>query len=868
MPYAALLLVAATAAPVPTAEPIARLRQDVVPRAQSIRLELDPRDADYKGSVSIAVEVKKPVTSFDFHAEEIRLGAATIRTEAGGAPIPLTVASAGAEGIVTATAKAPLAPGRYTLSIDFTNEFDTRAIGLYRLETGGAAYAFTQFEAVDARKAFPCWDEPAYKIPYKVTLVVPESDAAFANTLEESSKTADGKRTVAFRETRPLPSYLIAVAVGPLDMVPIPGTSVPARVIVPKGSAALAADAVKMTPPILAALERYFGSKHPYEKLDLIAVPEYWYGAMENPGLITFREESLLLDPGRATDSQRERLATYLAHEIAHMWFGDLVTMAWWDDLWLNESFASWMEDKITAEVFPEFQTPVTQVSSMQRVMFGDARLSTRAMRQPVKSVASLLQSADELAYVKGSAVLAMTESWLTPETFRKGVLAYLKAYEDGNATGDDLWKALSKASGKDVTGVLKSFLDQPGVPLVSATLLPDGRVKLTQSRFLNAGSKAPKAQTWKIPVVLEYPGAADGVGEQRVLLTEAETIVKLGGPPSPPAWIHPNGGEAGYYRWSVPRETLTALTKAAKRLSVRERVGLLGNAGALLEAGDLTGDAYLALLEEFAKDPEPLVVGAVVKGLDGVRETFFAETDDPRFSAWVRRTLRPALDRIGTVPRAGEPEAVTELRPDLLEALVEWGKEDAATAQAKDLARAYLGDPSTVPPSLATPGLTLAATKGDAELFETFRQRFENAKSPTERTRYLAALASFRDAALVDRALDYVFSGPLRPQETMSIPRRVAQAPSGRDKTWTWMTGHYDEIAKRLPADFIIFMPYFAAGCSETRLDAAKAFFADPHHAPAGTDRELAKVEEGVRDCARLSSREGDAVRRYLAGK
>src|SRR4029453_5962527 len=253
--------------------------------------------------------------------------------------------------------------------------------------------------------------------------------------------------------------------------------------------------------------ERYFGSKHPYEKLDLIAVPEYWYGAMENPGLITFREESILLDPGRATDSQRERLAVYLAHEIAHMWFGDLVTMAWWDDLWLNESFASWREDKITAEVLPGFQAAVTQVSSMQRVRGGDARLSMRAMRQPVKSVASLLQSADELAYVKGSAVLAMTESWLTPETFRKGVLAYLKQYEDGNATGDDLWKGLSKASGKDVTGVLKSFLDQPGVPLVSATLLECGRVKLRQSRFLNAGTKALKAQTWRIPVVLEHPG-------------------------------------------------------------------------------------------------------------------------------------------------------------------------------------------------------------------------------------------------------------------------------------------------------------------------------------------------------------------------
>jgi len=863
MTLAALLLLAATA-PSPHAEPIARLRQDVVPRAQSIRLELDPRGADYTGSVAIDVEVKRAVTDFDFHAEALSLSRAALRPENGGAAIALKVTPVGSEGIVTATAEVPIAPGRYTLAIDFTNDFDIRAVGLYRLEAGGAAYAFTQFEAVDARKAFPCWDEPAYKIPYKITLVVPEADAAFANTLEESSKVADGKRTVVFRATRPLPSYLLALAAGPLETVAIPGTSVPARVLFPKGSAALTAEAVKMTPPILAALERYFGSKHPYEKLDLVAVPEYWYGAMENPGLITFREESLLLDPGRATDSQRERLAVYLAHEIAHMWFGDLVTMAWWDDLWLNESFASWMEDKITAEVFPEFQSQVTQVGSMQRVMQGDARLSTRAMRQPVRSVASLLQSADELAYVKGSAVLAMTESWLTPATFRKGVLAYLKQYGDGSATGDDLWRALSKASGKDVTGVLRSFLDQPGVPLVSASVLPDGRVKLKQSRFVNAGNQAPK-QTWKIPVVLEYPGSGEALVQQRVLLTEPETTVKLEGAASP-AWVHPNGGEAGYYRWSVPRESLAALTKDVKRLSVRERVGLVGNATALLGAGEIAGDAYLALLEGFAGDAEPLVVGEVVRALDGVRGTFFSEADDPGFSALVRRTLRPALDRFGTSPRAGEPESVTELRPDLLEGLVVWGKEEAATRQAQELAAAYLDDPETVPPSLAGTALELAALGGDEALFETYRKRFEAATTPTDRARYLAALGRFRNPELVDRALAYVFSGPLRPQETMRIPREVADTPVGRERAWTWMTAHYDEIARRLPADFIIFMPYFAAGCSEARLSSAKTFFADPRHAPPGTTSELAKVGDGVTDCARLSSREGDAVRRYLA--
>jgi alanyl aminopeptidase len=844
---------------------IVRLRDDVVPRSQSICLELDPRSDGYAGSVAIAVEVKRPVRSFDFHAEKLELGEVTLARDGSGKTVPLTIAPVGSEGIVTATAQGEIAPGRYTLAAAFTGTFDTRAVGLYRLETGGAAYAFTQFEAVDARKAFPCWDEPAFKIPFRMTLTVPEADVAIANTAEEGSTVKDGKRTVVFRTTRPLPTYLLAVAVGPFDMVPIPGTSVPARVVVPKGTGALAADAVRMTPPILVALERYFGSKHPYDKIDLLAVPEYWYGAMENPGAITFRDEILLLDPERATDSAKERLAITLAHELAHMWFGDLVTMAWWDDLWLNESFASWMEDKITAEVFPRFQTKTSQVGAMHRVMSADAQIATRAMRQPVKSVSSLLQAADGLAYNKGASVLAMTESWLSEEAFRKGVLAYLKAHEDGNATGDDLWRALSKASGKDVSSMLRSFLDQPGVPLVTATPLPDGRVRVKQTRFLNAGTKAKEAQLWRIPVVLKYP-AAGGVREQRVLLTQAETVVKLESGETP-AWVHPNGGEAGYYRWSVPRDPFAALTKDAGRvLTPRERMGLVGNASALLEAGELPGDAYVKLLEAFANDADPLVAEAVVGALEGVRESFFSESEDPAFAAWVRRTLRPALDRIGTSPRPGEPESVTGLRPDLVEALGDWGQDQEVVTLAKKLTEAYLADPSSVPPSLATTALKVTARRGDAALFDIFKTRFESSKVPAERSRYLAALASFRDPALVERSLAYVFAGPLRPQETMSIPRGIAGSPAGRDKAFAWMTANYDRIAERISPEFLVFMPYFAMGCSERRLDAAKVFFAEPPHAPAGTAVELAKVEEAVTDCARLNTREGEAVRRYLA--
>jgi alanyl aminopeptidase len=829
--------------------------------SESIALDLDPRQPDYTGSVEIVLEVRKPVRSFRFHAEAMDLLDLTLT---GGSSPPIRLSAKPLDdGQVEATAGGEIAPGRHVLHIVFHNNFDTEAKGLYRLGVAGAWYAFTQFEAIDARKAFPCWDEPAFKIPFRMTLTVPAGDASIANTPEESAVEKDGKRTTVFKTTRPLPSYLLAIATGPLEFVPIPGTSVPARVVTTKGQSALAGMAVAMTPPILASLERYFGSRLPYEKLDLIAVPEYWYGAMENPGAITYVDRALLFDPKSVDDAARERFVEITAHEIAHMWFGDLVTMAWWDDLWLNESFASWMEDKITAELHPEFNAPVGQVKSTQRVMGTDSLLTTRAMRQPVRSMDSLLQSADALAYTKGSAVLHMVEGWIGPEAFREGVLAYLKAHADANATADDLWIALSKASKKDVASVLSSFLDQPGVPLVTVEPLPGGRAKLKQSRFVNAGSVPPRAQLWQIPVALRYPEGA-GTKTESLLLTKAEQVVSLQ-TKTTPAWIHPNADERGYYRWSVPPQAFTRLAADAGRmLDTGERVGLLGNASALLGSGQIRGEDYVKVLEASADDADPEVVGNVIAGLKKIRDTFFAEGRDAAFAPFVRRTLAPALARFGAAKRDGEPARVTVLRPELLETLGDAGRDEAVLAELERLASAYLADPSSVDPSLADTVIRASAIRGDAAMFDLYRARFEAAKVPAERRRFLSALGNFRSAELADRARAYVFAGPLRPQEVLSIPRVQGAVPSEAGKTFTWMTGHYDELAARIPADFMVFMPYFAAGCSSDRVATAKTFFADPKHAPPGTSTELSRIAEAVADCVGLDAREGESVRRY----
>jgi alanyl aminopeptidase len=856
----------AVLAPVAAAAADERLGTDVVPTAEAIRLVLDPARADYTGSVRVDLEVRRAAPSFAFHAEDMTLERVALRGAAG--EVALKVAAAGAHGLQRATPDTPLAPGRYALDIDFKNDFNTRATSLYRLQTGGDWYAFTQFEAVDARGAFPCWDEPAFKIPFQVTLVVPHRHLAVSNSPVESLSVEGAAATVVFKPTPPLPAYLLAIATGPLEAVPIPGMSVPGRVVTVKGASALAAEAARVTPKLVAGLEAYFGRPYPFAKLDLLAVPEFWPGAMENAGAVTFADSVLLVDPRAASVAQRRTLIEFTAHELAHMWFGDLVTMAWWDDLWLNESFASWMEEKVAQEAYPELHLDVGAVQSVQRALSTDARNASRAIRAPVDSVDNLLQSADELTYEKGRAVLGMIEAWVGPEAFQRGVRDYLAAHEWKNATAADLWTALSTAAHRDVRGPMESFLDQPGVPIVSAELIEGGRaVRLTQSRFANAGATPPTPTLWRVPVTLKYTDG-DATRTTTVLLGARAQDVKLRADNLPVVWIHPNASERGYYRWKVAPVLLrTTAENATRRLDARERVGFVGNLSALLDGGLVSGADYLRALAHFGRDPEPDVVQAVLGALAKVRRAFV--TDDVRgpFASYVRRTLGPALDRIGLSRREGEPEGDTALRSGLLLWLGRDGGDPRIAPMAASLAHSYLDDPSAVDPSVASVSLGLAARSGDRALFEELRKRFETTKVPAERSRYLSALGEFREPALVDEALAYALSGPLRPQEVPAIPRSIIASGEDGGRAFRWLRQNYEAVAGRIPPMYAPFMAPMALGgaCSAERIQAARTFFAEPGHQGPGTAAQLAKATETAEDCVRLRAREGASVTAYL---
>jgi alanyl aminopeptidase len=850
-----------------------RLDRIAIPTAQSVDLTCDPEQPGYTGTVRVTLDVRQATEVVRFHARALTVDSATLE---------------GAGGVVKASAIEPLepdqvrvrfarsiAPGKYTLALAFHNAYNTRAISLYKVATGGHAYLFTQFEDTEAREAFPCWDEPEFKIPWRMTLRVPAADLAVSNSPVASEKRAGALKVVVFEPTPPLPSYLIAIAVGPFETVPIPGMSVPGRVVTVQGASALGAYAAAQSAPLLKSLERYFGRSYPYAKLDLIAAPEFLFGAMENAGAIVFADRALLLDAATASPDQRNRVLSVIAHEMAHMWFGDLVTMKWWDDLWLNESFATWMATKAMDDVHPDHRQGANALFGIQRAFTTDSRLSTRAMRGRIEGRTNLGETASDLTYNKGGAVLTMFEGWVGPDKFRAGVLDYLKAHEWANAEGHDLWLAIGKRSGEDVDGAMQTFLNQPGVPIVTLEPAGGGKVKLSQRRFLTAGDAPAEPQLWRIPVILRYPVGSE-LRTLRVWLTRADTTADLG-VAAMPAWIMPNAGASGYYRWSVPEGMRDALLAARSSLSERERMNLIFNLTAQLRAGAEHGDQYLQMVATLADDPEPEVLRADIETLDESRVALTTPRSATAFAAWVRTTFEPPLRRVGLVPRQGELPGVSTSRAQLLRLLGDAGESPWVLAYAESLSRVYLKSPTSVPASLVDQAIVLGVRRGDAAMFEDYRRRFETAATPNDRALYLGGLGSFRDPDVRASALDYALKGPLRPQETQAIPAAMSEnglSPATSrggggseypDEVMKWVLAHWDELVAKMPPNFASRNLRLTSGCSQERRAQLQQFFSDPKRSDPGVQATLRRMSDAMEECSSLHDREAERVERWL---
>jgi len=839
---------------------IRRLGDSVAPTYQEVFLKLDPAQPEFSGSVRIDLEVRQPVTSFRLHATTVRIGTVILRDSLG--LVPATADSADADEQVTITCGRPLIPGPAVLGLDFTNVFDTHAIGLYRAKAAGDWYALSQMEPDDCRLAFPCFDEPAFKIPWQFTLEIPDSLSAVTNSPEESRTGRDGWRRLVFRKTPPMPSYLVAIAVGPFEFVEVPGVSLPVRIVTARGQSGHVSLATELVPPIVAALEAWFGNPVPYEKLDLVAAPEFWPGAMENPGAIFFAERHLIQDAATAGKAQRRNLTSLLAHEVAHLWFGDYVTMAWWDDLWLNESFAVWLGDRITDQLYPEFQSPISELVATQSFLSADARPGSPAIRQPVASTHDLLGNVG-LVYSKGKRVLSMFEGWVGPEAFRAGVNRYLADHAWGNATSADLWNALSSSSGLDVAGALPSFLDKPGYPIVRLRALPGGRLELVQKRFQTGGS-GESADLWSIPV--SYAASyLDSTNRATLLLNGREMLYQLN-PNRAPRWIYPNRGGVGYYRWLIPTEAmLTLADSSATWLFPVERAEMSGNLTGLMEGGLINSAVWLDLTGRLADDPELMVVAAIIDNVVGHLALLTEPADATALAGWIQRTFRPALDRIGLAPRSDEPPGATFLRPKLVNLLGRYGQDKEVVSTSERWFDSWLTEGVEIDPTVRIEAFRVAAGGGDAKLWSRVHDRFLSTTRPADRRLLLQMLGSFRDPKLARKSLDFLFDPGVRPTEFLPLIGEVASDEPGRDLTLNWVIGNYDRLVAGIDPIRLPFLVRQLTGVSSQRQSTIDRFFSDPAHQVPGTATELARAQADHAVLRALKERESSVLSQYL---
>jgi alanyl aminopeptidase len=847
--------------------PSGRLPRDVRPLRYSLDLTVLPHQENFSGVAEIVIALSRPRDLIYLHANELDVREATVAV--GDRSLPVRWEKTQEEGVAAVHLPAPVGPGEATLRVRYEGRFSQNLHGLYRVRAGGRDYAFTQFEDIDARRAFPSFDEPAFKTPFALSLTIPEGEVAIANTpvLSEAAL-PDGKHRFTFSPTLPLSTYLVAFAVGPFDVVdatPItPSTirarPVPLRGVAVKGRGPELAYALRHTGPLLSALERYFGVPYPYEKLDLIAVPDFAHGAMENAGAITFRDSYLLIDEKTAPLHQLRGFARINAHELAHQWFGNLVTMEWWDDVWLNEAFATWMGTRIVDEVHPEYQSGVQLLEGIDHAMEEDSRVHARQIRQPIESNHDIANAFDGITYVKGAGVLAMFERYLGPAIFQAGIRRYLETHREKNATADHLLAALAAAAGRDVATPFKTFLLQPGVPLVKARLVcesPSPRVELSQSRFLPVGSSGERDRVWQLPLCLRFP-QEDGLRSACTLLTQPVGQVVLAGATCP-AWVLPNADAAGYFRFSLPSAELARVREgSAGVLTDRERVALAISIKASFAAATLPAEEVLSFLVGLAGDAQSSVVEVPMDILRFSRDWLVPESLHVAVDAYGRSLFKEPFLRLTFQKSSGDPPERQLLRTRVVGFLALDARDASVRAEAARRGRAYLGfgadgalHPEAVDPELAGVAVTVAVQDSEPGLFDGLIERLFASEDAVLRDRLLSAIGSATAPALSARALALSLDPRLKKNERAGLVHRQLSLPETREAAWGWLKDHHDALVALIPENHASHLPFTAAAfCDSAHMEEARAFFGARAAKIKGAPRNLANALEALSLC------------------
>ena len=868
---------AAIVVPPPAPREDGRLPGTATPERYRVELRIDPSQPRFSGSATIQIDVPRPTSYVVLHARDMMVTRAWARTTGAAAFTATTTMRVASGGVVPEELVVHLDPalpaGKAEIGFTYDAPFADDLSGLYRVKEGEAFYAYTQFESTDARRAFPCFDEPGFKTPYDITVSAPAGDIALANTPEASQAPApDGSVVHAFATSHPLPSYLVALAVGPFDIAEGQKTPFPIRVVTTKGRANLAGLALDVAADLVARLGAYFGMGYPYEKLDLVAVPDFAAGAMENPGLVTFRDVLLLVDPKHATTSIRRAQAEVIAHEFAHQWFGDLVTMAWWNDIWLNEGFATWAEAKIVDEWRPSFGARLGQIAGVEGVMDTDALKSARAVREPVRTSSDAMEAFDGITYDKGAAVLRMLEGWLGADTFQRGVQQYLTEHAWGSATAENLFHALDYVSAQRVDELAQSFLDQPGVPLVTTGVTCDAKgakLELHTSEWRPLGEPGPAAgappRVWTLPLCV-----TSDTQKGKTCFTVGPEAAQRSLGPRCPRWVYPNADLAGYYRFVVDRAKLAALGAAGSSLNAAERLGLVGNAWAGVRAGAIVPDVLLNLLPSFDNETNRLVVEQIIGLLEGVEHALVTDEARPAYRRYVAARLGGHARALGWWPPSGREEQDDDHaleRRSVLWAMGELARDEATLAQAEKYAAAWVKDPTSIAPDTAAVAVPLASMRAGATRLEELRAVAKSATTPEVRILAIRSMGSFDDPTVLRAALDLSLGDELKLSELHYLFGSALGRRETRPIAYAWEKENWAKLGVRMPGPHgrAMLVGVAAGACTAAERDDAAAFFSKAVQGLEGVKRPLDEALESAGLCVALRESGEGAVTAYL---
>jgi aminopeptidase N/puromycin-sensitive aminopeptidase len=834
-----------------------RLPTDVTPQHYTLTLQPDLKAATFTGKEEIDVALGKPSTSITLNVAQITFQSVTITADGNTQTANVTENKPDEQATLHVEKEIPA--GAATINIQYTGILNDQLRGFYLSKAAHRNYAVTQFEPTDARRAFPSFDEPAMKATFSTTLIVDKGDTAISNTnivSDQPGPTPD-KHTVHFATTPKMSTYLVAFLVGDFQCLSGESDGVPIRTCATPDKVQMGGYALQAAEFFLHYYDTYFGIKYPMPKLDMIGIPDFEAGAMENFGAITYRESVFLIDEKTASTNAKKTVAIDVAHEMAHQWFGDMVTMNWWNNLWLNEGFATWMESKAVAAWKPEWKISQDEALDLDGVLNYDAGKVTRAIRAKADTPGEINEMFDGITYQKGAAVLAMTENYESPEVFRQGVHKYLEAHMYDNATAEDFWNAQTETSGKPINKVMDSFITEPGVPLLTFSSPKKGSTSVSQQRFfLDPETHADHPQTWTVPVCFRA-----GDTPKCELLSAAQQ--KLSVPDAD--FFFANANDRGYYRTLYDAADYNKiLSMAETELSPAVRIGFAGNEWALMRSGRSSIGNYLDLASVLRNDPNADVIENIAGAIGATDERIATPEDRVKLAAWVRQEFRPSYDQVKEISPSDSVEK-KQLRATLFGVLGEIGRDPQIIAQAKELTNKYIADQASVEPSLVRPAVMISTENGDSHLFDQLQQLSKTSNNPDVKITALVALSNFHNPTLVRRALDYATSGQVRNQDAIFLFVVALRSRDTRQIAWDYIQKNWDKVHAQMTTMMGGYLVQSTGSfCSAEKGQEVQTFFTS--HPVAAAQQAIQRATNSIHNCTVLRATQQPKLTEWLA--